>query len=81
MFILYEDYNCQIYGIFTTVEGAKAFVREQLGVTVEWSDPKHTVTRSMSSQPRARKNYHIQPAPVDPTTFENRPYGFAASIS
>jgi hypothetical protein len=77
MFLLYDDFNCRIFGVFSTADAAKAFVNDTLGVTVDWSDPKQTVTGSMRSQPRARNNYHIQPVPVDPTIFDNAPRGLA----
>jgi hypothetical protein len=76
MFLLHDDYNGRIYGIFTTAEGAKAFVSDALGIDVEWSDPKHTVTGSMLSRPRGKNNFHIKPVPVDPKEFTNLPLGF-----
>ena len=76
LFLLHDDYNGRIYGVFDTMDAAKAFVSDTLNVKVEWSDPKHTVIGSVSSQPRARNNYHIKPVPVNPTEFDNRPLGF-----
>lgn len=89
MFILHEKSRSihdngggRIYGIFTTAEKAKAYVKDVLDKDVEWSDPKHTVTGSMSSYPAGKPlsqnlvNFHIKPAPVDPEEFLNLPLGF-----
>lgn len=77
MFLLHTDSPTagRIYGVFTTVEKAKDYVKDVLGVDVEWSDPKNTVIGSMRSRPRTNNNFHIKPLPVDPTTFENLPIG------
>lgn len=77
MFLLHTDSPDigRIYGVFTTVEKAKSYVKDTLGVDVEWSDPKHTVTGSMCSRPRTRNNFHIKPLPVDPTEAHNLPIG------
>lgn len=75
MFLLQTDSPDigRIYGVFTTVEKAKSYVKNVLGVDVEWSDPKHTVIGSMQSRPRTRNNFHIKPLPVDPTEDHNLP--------
>lgn len=76
MFLLHDTYNQKIYGVFSDMDAAKAFVADALGADVQWSDPKHTVTGSVSSMPRAKNNYQIKPVPVDPTVVSNLPHGF-----
>lgn len=76
MFLLHDTYNQKIYGVFSEMDTAKAFVADALGMEVQWSDPKHTVTGSVSSIPRAKNNYRITPVLVDPTAVSNLPHGF-----
>lgn len=83
MFILYDRSRSvnsigggRIYGIFSTTDKAKAYVKDVLGKDVGWSDPKHTVTGSIMSRPLEIVNFHITPAPVDPEEFDNLPRGF-----
>jgi hypothetical protein len=76
MFLLYDDGNHRLYGLFDTMDAAKVFVHDVLAVSVDWSDPKYTVTGSVMSRPRARNNFHIAPVPVNPSEFTNQPLGF-----
>lgn len=76
MFLLHDTYNQKIYGVFSEMDTAKAFVADALSMDVQWSDPKHTVTGSVSSMPRAKNNYRIVPVPVDPTGLSSLPFGF-----
>lgn len=79
---IHDNGGGRIYGVFTTADKAKAYVKDVLGKDVEWSDPKNTVTGSMSSRPPGKRlsndlvNFQIKPAPVDPEEFLNLPLGF-----
>lgn len=89
MFILYDKsygindgWGGRIYGIFSTMDKAKAYVKDVLGKDVEWGDPKHTMTGSIKSYhmgkrlPNEKVYFGITPAPVEPEEFPSLPYNF-----
>lgn len=74
-----HTYN-RTYGIFTTLEKAQAYVKDALGLDINWSKPSGTVTGGVSSgwtkgvnpnSPNKTGILHINHLPVDPAEFSN----------
>lgn len=74
-----HTYN-RTYGIFTTLEKAKAYVKDALNLDVQWSDPRGTVTGAIGTSwvkganpnlPNKSGRLRLDRLPVDPVEFSN----------